>query len=451
MSPVDLRPASEQPRMRDLMAAGLPMGQPEAWLHRRKDGGEFPVELVRRTIRYGDLPAVFAVAFDVSLRVQAERENTLLLAQVRDLNSGLEAEIARRTSELSQQEALFRTLAEQAPEPIWTVDPRGRATFFSQAWYELVGGESPQWHGSAWLALVHPDDVAPMTRNWLEASRSGNPYRGTRRMRARDGKYHTTSYRASPVRGEDGAIAFWVGIDADITELKEVEAALLRSNEELQAFSYSVSHDLRSPLTTLDGFSRLLAAEFQGSDSVRVRHYLARIRASILQMGQLIDGLLALAQVSRGELRREPVDLGALAGEILARLQAGEPDRVHRFRIEPGLIAQADSRMMRSVLENLLANAWKFSGRRDCTEITVGYSSELDAFSVGDNGAGFDMAYADKLFTPFHRLHAVSDFAGTGVGLATVGRVISRHGGSIWAQSAPDRGATFYFTLPAAG
>ncbi len=281
--------------------------------------------------------------------------------------------------------------------------------------------------------------------------RSGTDYAGTRRLRGRDGTYHTTTYRATPVRDDQGGIQFWVGIDVDITEIKAIEAALRSSNAELEAFSYSVSHDLRAPLRSVDGYSRLLAKELEGPRNPKVEHYLARIQAGAHQMGQLIDGLLTLAQVARMELQHDRIDLSAMASETLAHLQAAHPGQPVHCRIEPGLEAQGDSRLIRSVMDNLLGNAWKFSGRKAQPLIEVGRDADSGAFFVRDNGSGFDMAYADKLFGTFQRLHAAQEFPGSGIGLATAARIIKRHGGRIWAESAPEQGATFYFTLPAAG
>ncbi|CAN5716440.1 hypothetical protein BH11PSE7_BH11PSE7_03200 [soil metagenome] len=224
-------------------------------------------------------------------------------------------------------------------------------------------------------------------------------------------------------------------------------AELSMSNAELEAFSYSVSHDLRSPLGTIDGFTRLLLKELDDHHGARVRHYLDRIQAGVGQMGQLIDGLLSLAHVSRVTLRSMRVDVSAMALEVMERLQAAQPDRMVAWSVEPGLIAQGDDRLLRSVLENLLGNAWKFSARQESAEISMGFSEREGAYFVRDNGAGFDMAYADKLFAAFQRLHDVADFPGTGVGLATVARIVARHRGRIWVVSAPGQGATFYFTL----
>ncbi len=388
------------------------------------------------------------IATELAELAQIAVDNVRLLGQVQELNSGLEEKIQQRTRALSRQEALFRALAEQAPHPIWTIDTHGNATFISRAWYELFGGAPPDWHDMAWLDLVHPEDLISMNKLWRAARQSCAPYSGTRRLRAKDGSYRGMSFRVSPVLNDANEVLFWVGIDVDMTEINAIESALRISNSELEAFSYSVSHDLRSPLNTVDGFSRLLAKELGSAQSTRVTHYLSRIQAGVTQMGQLIEGLLSLAHVARQALNLAPVDLSLIAREVLDSLRANSPARQADVSVAPGLRVQGDTRLLRSVMENLLGNAWKFSERRERAVIEVGWSAEQQAFFVRDNGAGFDMAYADKLFGTFQRLHGVSEFAGTGIGLATVARVIARHGGRIWAEAAPDQGATFFFTLP---
>lgn len=206
------------------------------------------------------------------------------------------------------------------------------------------------------------------------------PYTGTRRLCARDGSFHTMSYRSSPVFSGSGELLFWVGIDVDITELKAVETALRISNAELEAFSYSVSHDLRSPLNTVDGFSRLLGKELGSAQSAKTAHYLARIQAGVMQMGQLIEGLLTLAHVTRQALRLEPVNLSQMAREVLDSLQVHSPDRRVEVSVAAGLTVQGDTRLLRSVMENLLGNAWKFSERRGQARIEVGWCQEQQAF-----------------------------------------------------------------------
>ncbi|UUZ69554.1 PAS domain-containing protein [Polaromonas sp. P2-4] len=337
---------------------------------------------------------------------------------------------------------------------MWTSSPDGAATYFNRAWFELVGGELPDWTGTQWFAAIHPEDLPDIQASWQSASANQSQYMGVRRVRDKDGSYHTMSYRASPVLDEQGKVVFWVGIDTNITEIKAIEAALRLSNQELEAFSYSVSHDLRSPLNTIDGFSRLLAKHMggdAGNAGEKVRHYLSRIQAGVAQMGQLIEGLLSLAQVSRMQLLHEPVDLSALAHNILDEWQARNPERQVALHIESGLQAHGDGRLVRVVMENLLNNACKFTSQQARADLRVGQKLDaagLPIFFVSDNGAGFDMAYADKLFNPFQRLHAASEFPGTGVGLATVSRVIGRHGGRLWAESAPGRGATFSSRCP---
>ena len=392
------------------------------------------------------------VAMEMARLASIAIENARLLDEVNQLNIGLEQKVAERTAELTRQEALFRALAEEAPQVVWTANPRGQVTYVNRAWFVLMGGEEMADFGAAkWLSRVHPEDLPDVQAKWQTASQGKSHYASIRRLLAKDGSYHTLSSRAAPVLDDQGEVSFWVGIDADITEIKAIEASLRLSNQELEAFSYSVSHDLRSPLNTIEGFSRLLVKQLTDDSGEKARHYLSRIQAGVAQMGQLIEDMLSLAQVSRAPLRHEPVDLTALAQGILAEWRGRAPERQVAIHIETGLQAHGDARLIKVVLENLLGNAWKFSSRRADAEISVGQrhdSAGLPVFFVRDNGAGFDMAYADKLFSPFQRLHAASEFAGTGVGLATVHRIIARHGGALWPESAPDCGATFFFTLP---
>ncbi|WP_051676071.1 PAS domain S-box protein [Polaromonas glacialis] len=394
------------------------------------------------------------VALELSHLASAGLENTQLLEEIGQLNAVLEQRVAQRTAALVRQEALFRALAEQAPQMVWTASPDGRATYYNRAWFDLMGGTLTDWSGYQWLAVIHPEDVAGIKHTWAISRENRSQYAGIRRMKASDGSFHTMAYRASPVLDDHGKVAFWVGIDADITEIKAIEAALRLSNQELEAFSYSVSHDLRSPLNTIDGFSKLLAKQLApqiaGDAGVKASHYLMRIQAGVAQMGQLIEDLLSLSQVSRAPLNTALVDLSLMAHKLLEEWSTRQPERQVTVTVEDGLQAHGDERLVRVMMENLLANAWKFTGQEAQAEISVGQQSDLAGFPVffiKDNGAGFDMAYADKLFQPFQRLHSASEFSGTGIGLATVSRVIKRHGGRIWAESAPARGTTFFFTL----
>jgi light-regulated signal transduction histidine kinase (bacteriophytochrome) len=225
----------------------------------------------------------------------------------------------------------------------------------------------------------------------------------------------------------------------------ERTAALAATNRELETFSYSVSHDLRTPLRAIDGFSRVLLADYGTALDATAQRYLSRICDATKRMSHLIDDLLNLARVTRQMPTFADLDLSALASEILTEIQLRDPARDVVVHIQPTVSAWADARMLRIVLENLLGNAWKFTSKHARAEIWFGADAKV--FHVRDTGAGFDMAYAEKLFVPFQRLHANKDYDGTGVGLATVQRIIGLHGGRIWAEGELDKGATFRFTL----
>src|SRR5467141_3978310 len=231
--------------------------------------------------------------------------------------------------------------------------------------------------------------------------------------------------------------------------LRRNAAELLAANTELDAFAYSVSHDLRAPLRSIDGFSHVLLEDYGARLDDVGRDSLHRVRAASQRMATLIDDLLKLARVTRAEMRTEPVDLTRMAQEIVADIERATPDRQVEFAIAPGLVAQGDSRLLRVVLDNLLRNGWKYTAKRQQArvEFTAVNENGGRVFVIRDNGAGFDMQYVDKLFGVFQRLHSAAEFEGTGVGLATVRRIVNRHGGRIWAEGAVDQGASFYFTL----
>ena len=232
--------------------------------------------------------------------------------------------------------------------------------------------------------------------------------------------------------------------------MSERTAELQAANQELEAFSYSVSHDLRTPLRSIDGFSQAILDEYAHKLDDQGRDHLKRVRVATQHMGQLIDDMIKLARVTRVEMQREAVDLSVLAADVLTALQKSEPDRRVEYLIEPGLVVEGDVRLLRVVLDNLLGNAWKFTSKQAHARIEFGAHSQETggpAYFVRDNGAGFDMNHIGKLFGAFQRLHLLSDFPGTGVGLATVQRIIHRHGGRVWAEGMVGKGATFYFVV----
>jgi PAS domain S-box-containing protein len=285
-----------------------------------------------------------------------------------------------------------------------------------------------------------------------------------------DGSMRTYDSVKFPVRDSDGQVYAICGISTDITEriileektrklnedleirVRERTSDIERSTRELDAFAYSVSHDLRAPLRSLNGFSQALLEDFADVLDDTGKDYLRRIHRSVRTMGQMIDSLLNLSRATRADLNRGPIDLTALAGEIAAELAAADPGRDVAVKIADDLSCTGDPQLLRLVLRNLLGNARKFSAKTPGARIDVG-QVDIDGegvFFVRDNGAGFDMRYAGKLFGAFQRLHSATDFEGTGVGLATVQRIVSRHGGRIFAEAEPGQGATFYFTLQTA-
>ncbi len=259
-----------------------------------------------------------------------------------------------------------------------------------------------------------------------------------------------------PILDENGTPRYLLGISEDITDrrlaaqaFKAAKEAADSANRELESFSYSVAHDLRAPLRGIAGFSQALLEDSGAKLDDEGRGYLARVMASAKTMAELIDGLLTLSRITRGELQRDDVNLSTIAEGICARLHQEQPDRSVELVIKPGIVVEGDKRLLTAALENLLANAWKFTSKRPTARIEVGSlrAQDENVYFVRDDGAGFSMAYAEKLFGAFQRLHSSSEFEGTGIGLATVQRIIRRHRGRIWAEGVQNAGVTFYFTL----
>jgi signal transduction histidine kinase len=287
-------------------------------------------------------------------------------------------------------------------------------------------------------------------------------------LRARDGSFRTFLTRGEPFRNAAGQVVQWFGTNTDVTALKQAEedvrrlntelerrviertAQLEATNQELESFSYSVSHDLRTPVRAIDGFSQAVLEDFGPHLPEEGRRFLRTIRHSAQHMGALIDDLLAFAQLKRQELRKRPIDIDELVREALTELGAPWPDRQVALHLGSLPIRSGDRALLKQVWLNLLSNALKYTRKCAQAEIEVGSVKidGADAFYVRDNGTGFDMRHAGKLFTVFQRFHRAEDYEGTGVGLAIVKRIVERHGGRVWADATVDRGATFYFTLP---
>jgi PAS domain S-box-containing protein len=368
---------------------------------------------------------------------------------------------ARAQVALREAQAFLEHLIAASPVVIFRGDPHDLSlSYVSPNAARLLGYPTPEVVGvpEFWAAHLHPEDRPCFQTAIARAAADGADHLELEcRFQHHDGDYRTLSmvirleYDASrrPVSA--------VGYALDVTARRVAEQGLIDRtaeleavNRELETFSYSVSHDLRAPLRSIEGFSQALLEEYANTLDTNGQDHLQRIRGATRRMADLIDALLGLAQVTQAALSPEPVDMTAIARTIAADLQRHEPSRAVAFVIADGLGVKGDRRLLQVVLDNLLGNAWKFTAKQPQACIEVGCLMSPDgtpAFFVRDNGAGFEMAYVDKLFGAFQRLHRDGEFPGTGIGLATVQRIIHRHGGRVWAEGAVDQGATFYFTL----
>jgi PAS domain S-box-containing protein len=395
-------------------------------------------------------------------------EHGKLLGQIgvnRDITERKRAQEA-----LAAERNLLRTLIDNLPDHIYTKDMACCYVISNAANLRMLGATMEEEVVGRTVFDFFPQEVAQQYHadDRLVLTAETPVFNHEEPFVDQDGNQGWYATTKVPLRDIQGKIVGLVGISHDITERKRVEeeikrlnaeleqrvvdrtAQLQAANRELETFSYSVSHDLRAPLRSIDGFSQALLEDYGNTLDAQGQDYLQRIRGAAQRMAELIDALLGLSRVTRAELSREPVDLTAMAHTIAADLQRSEPNREVEFVIADGLTASGDVRLLRVALENLLGNAWKFSAKQPQARVEVGSLTQPDgalAFFVRDNGAGFDMAYADKLFGAFQRLHRMNEFPGTGIGLATVQRIIHRHGGRIWAEGEVAQGASFYFTL----
>jgi len=395
----------------------------------RKDGSGFPLEISLSPLQTPQGMVVTAIIRDITSRKEAERLREEAQAQYRDLMNNLPVGVYRKEAGpkgafLEVNPALVAMLEADSAEDLLK---QPFDTFQALPDLHLFGG-----------GTILEDSIVHEEMEML--TMKGHIFCGAISARVK--------------READGWI-YLDGIIEDVTHRKEIERQLQSrtieleaTNQELEAFSYSVSHDLRAPLRAIDGFSRILLSDYAGRLDDAGRDRLERVRRAAQHMGTLIDDLLKLSRVTRTELKHDQVDMSALAGEIAEELRKQAPDREVQFTIAPGLMAQGDKGLLRIVLDNLMGNAWKFTG--GLAEARIGFERAPEggqAYVVCDNGVGFDMAYADKLFGVFQRLHDASEFPGTGIGLATVQRIIHKHGGRVWAESGVGKGTQFYFTL----
>lgn len=384
------------------------------------------------------------------------------ISQIQDITNRKNAEQALQISEEK-----FRTVVETASDAIVTIDLPGNIVNFNKAAETMFGRSKVEAAGQAFTTLI-PERLREYHSELFERyRRTDEPHLIGKTAELYGLRNNGTEFplQFSLARWTAENQTFLTVVLRDITESKRIEneikelnrqmnsrnSELTAINKELENFSYSVSHDLRAPLRAIDGFSLALLEDAQDKLAIEEKAHLDRVRAATLRMGQLIDDLLSLARTARLELKRETVDLTSLAQEVVSLLRAADPGRNPTVAIMPGLVVDADRQLLRVVLENLLGNAWKFTSKRSDPRIEIGLwrRDPEQILFVRDNGVGFDMKYADKLFGAFQRLHKEVEFPGSGVGLASVQRILHRHGGRIWAESAVGEGATFYFVLNA--
>ena len=371
-----------------------------------------------------------------------------------------DADARDRTAEppREQIEERFKIMADCAPVLLWLAGTDALCYFFNQPWLAFTGRTMEEEYGNGWAEGVHAEDFQNCMHVYMDSFVARKAFRMEYRLRRHDGEYRWILDQGVPRFAADGSFAGYIGSCVDITEQKDIQSELDRrvkqrtaeldaALKELEAFNYSVSHDLRAPLRAIDGFSQALLEDFTEHLDGKGQDYLHRVRNAAQRMGNLIDDLLRLSRVGRAQLVHQGLDLSHIARTIADDLQKTQPDRKVDWVIADGVQRAGDPSLLRAVLENLIGNAWKYTGKT--AEPRIEFGADGDTCFVQDNGAGFDIAHAAALFSPFQRLHTDAEFPGNGIGLATVQRIVHRHGGRIWAHAEKGKGARFYFTLPA--
>ena len=393
---------------------------------------------------------------------------------LKSTNQALERQIAERNEAeraLRESEKRNRTLVNAMTSLVWTADADRAFPASQPAWGAYTGQPEEEYRGAGWRHAFHADDRATLERRWAEAAKSLRPFEYEARLwHAASSGHRIVSLRAAPVLDEHNRVLEWIGTVTDIDDRRRAEEEIRRlnaeleervrlrtaqlegTNKELESFSYSVSHDLRAPLRAIDGYSQMLEEDYSDRLDDEGRRLLGVVRDETRRMGRLIDDLLAFSRLGRQPVDATAhVDMTALAKEVAEELTRGQQEGRVRLDVWPLPPANGDRMLLRQVWVNLLSNALKYSGKQPRPEIVVtGELANGEAvYRVADNGVGFDMKYAAKLFGVFQRLHRAEEFPGTGVGLAIVHRIVSRHGGNVRASGRPGEGATFSFSLPA--
>ena len=352
---------------------------------------------------------------------------------------------------------------EQSPCSVVITDTKGNIEYVNPKFSKTTGYTPEEAIGQNPRILKSGEKPPEEYKCLWDTITSGEEWRGEFHNKKKNGELYWEYASISPIRNSEGVITHFLAVKEDITERKRAEeelreqrdhleyltSRLTAANKELEAFSYSVSHDLRAPLRSINGFCKALTEDYADKLDAQAKNYLQRVSTSSEYMGQLINDLLNLSRITRCEMCCKTVNLSALAKTIAQELQETQPERKVEFVIAHGLVANGDPNLLRIAFTNLLSNAWKFTRKRPHARIEFGITqgNEKPAYFIRDNGAGFDMTFANKLFGTFQRLHSSTEFDGTGIGLAIVQRIIHRHGGHIWAEGEVDKGATFYFTI----